>query len=69
MSVVTATKNQKGVGCKLDMGRRGEVVEKGVVARQVSSLLILLLNRYMNFHTARNDNYPHRPFSFPPCPP
>lgn len=34
--VVTSTDGNKGVGCKLEMGRRGDVVKKSVVARQVS---------------------------------
>jgi len=42
-SVVIATATdadgQKGVGMKLEMGRRGDVVKKSVIARQVGSHL------------------------------
>lgn len=35
VTTATDTDGQKGVGVKLEMGRRGDVVKKTVVARQV----------------------------------
>ena len=46
-SVVIATATdadgQKGVGMKLEMGRRGDVVKKSVIARQVGSHFLLFI--------------------------
>lgn len=49
VSVVTATENRKGVGCKLEMGRRGEVVKKSVVARQVNSFSFSFRHTYLGW--------------------
>jgi DNA mismatch repair protein PMS2 len=47
-SVVIATATdgdgQKGVGMKLEMGRRGDVVKKSVIARQVGFHLLFILD-------------------------
>ena len=47
--VVTATDNagQKGVGMKLEMGRRGDVVKKSVAARQVGRSLPFSMSLYL----------------------
>jgi len=37
VTTATDTDGQKGVGVKLEMGRRGDVVKKSVVARQVGA--------------------------------
>jgi hypothetical protein len=39
VTTATNTDGQQGVGMKLEMGRRGEVVKKSVVARQVGGLV------------------------------
>ena len=39
VTTATDTDGQKGVGVKLEMGRRGDVVKKSVVARQVGAYL------------------------------
>jgi DNA mismatch repair protein PMS2 len=47
--VITATDNagQKGVGMKLEMGRRGDVVKKSVAARQVGRSLPFPMSSYL----------------------
>ena len=54
--VTTATdaEGQKGVGTKLEMGRRGEVVKRNITARQVS-----LLSKYDNSLLILNTNRTH----------